>query len=108
VDDEHLVVGRRRKERRCDTLDKNGALEHGTWVGAKRVLLPSSGPSVSSFVARYGVDPKAHTISFQLDGAEEQASYAVEGPVTSRGSIRGASDRPGLWATPDRTEVPSA
>ena len=58
---------------------KDGAIEHGTWAGGKLVLLPSSGPSGPSFVARYALDQKAHTISFQLDGAEEQASYSVEG-----------------------------
>lgn len=59
---------------------KDGALEHGTWADAKLVLVPSPGPSGPSFVARYVLDPKSRTISFQLDGAEEQATYSVEGP----------------------------
>lgn len=61
-------------------FSKDGVLEHGAWVGGKFVAAPSAGPSGPSFVARYAVDPKAHTISFQLDGAEEQASYVVDGP----------------------------
>ncbi|MBL8720780.1 MAG: hypothetical protein JNL79_32635 [Myxococcales bacterium] len=59
---------------------EDGVIEHGAWTGGKFVAAPSAGPSGSSFVARYALDPKAHTISFQLDGAEEQATYVVEAP----------------------------
>ncbi|MBK7397696.1 MAG: hypothetical protein IPJ34_15720 [Myxococcales bacterium] len=59
---------------------KDGVIEHGAWAGGKFVAAPSAGPSGPSFVARYALDPKTHTISFQLDGAEEQATYVVEAP----------------------------
>ncbi len=58
---------------------KDGVLEHGTWSGAGFVPSPSAGPSGSSFVAHYAIEPKEHRISFQLDGAEEQAAYSFEG-----------------------------
>lgn len=59
---------------------KDGVIEHGAWTEGKFVAAPSAGPSGPSFVARYALDPKARTISFQLDGAEEQATYVVEAP----------------------------
>jgi len=68
------------KSSEATRFSKDGVLEHGQWAGGKFVAAPSPGPSGASFVARYAVDPKAHTLSFQLDGAEEQASYVVEGP----------------------------
>jgi hypothetical protein len=67
------------KSANATRFGKDGVLEHGMWADAKLVLVPSPGPSGPSFVARYALDPKAHTISFQLDGAEEQATYAIDG-----------------------------
>lgn len=58
---------------------KNGEIEHGTWSGAGFVPSPPAGPSGTSFVAHYALEAKEHRISFQLDGAEEQATYSVEG-----------------------------
>ena len=58
---------------------KDGLLEHGTWSGGRFVPSPSAGPSGTSFVAHYALEPKEHRISFQLDGAEEQATYSASG-----------------------------
>lgn len=56
----------------------DGTLANGVWGANGFTAGPAVGPS-RGFVARHAIDVAAKTITFFLDGAEEHATFVIDG-----------------------------
>lgn len=58
----------------------DGTFANGVWDAKAGFTAGAAAGPTRGFVARYEIDAPAKAITFLLDGAEERATFAIEGP----------------------------